>query len=342
MKTYMLLLIALLLAVSSVAHAQDDPLPIIDAQTVPPLPADATSVRVSADVDLLLRASPNREADQLAVIPFGTVLPAVGRAPDWLQVVYEGQTGWVARWLLTWEGDPFTLPRTTVPTVVSSTDAYAVTQDFVNLRRGPGRAWEVLTVLPPGLQVAAVGRSGYWLQVVHDGQYGWVYFEYVVGSGRVDEMPIDGVNPEPFVRMAGAQDNDFSFRGPSISVLFRESYADAYTQADNAYNTMSGFWRTVADGGSVACEHVPAPVPGDIVLSEEEIRAFSTDLAVQYDAARTTLTLAAGQINQTIALAQTICARPDAPFATRGQVIGALNTLEDAGATLAILRGILF
>jgi LysM repeat protein len=57
-------------------------------------------------VNLRLRAGPATSYQHLTTVPNGTTVPAVGRnmIGDWIQVSYEGQTGWMAGWYLRLSG----------------------------------------------------------------------------------------------------------------------------------------------------------------------------------------------------------------------------------------------
>jgi hypothetical protein len=84
--------------------------------------------------------------------------------------------------------------------------AYATTQDFSSLRTGPGRAFSRLVVVPPATTIPAYGRTAdtSWVQVEYGGQVGWINSTLLVWSGDVIALPVDGVNPAPFVRRAAA------------------------------------------------------------------------------------------------------------------------------------------
>jgi hypothetical protein len=86
------------------------------------------------------------------------------------------------------------------------TDVYVTTQDFSSLRTGPGQGFPRLTVIDPVVTLPAVGRTSdtRWIQVYHEGQYGWIAAILLVWSGDVITLPVDGVNPTPFIRRAGA------------------------------------------------------------------------------------------------------------------------------------------
>lgn len=93
-------------------------------------------------------------------------------------------------------------------------DIYITTQDYANLRLGPGENWDVLTRLDYGVTLQATGRSfdSRWIQVIYDGEithadgasthgvtYGWVAYWLLVWSGDILDLPVDGV---PTIRSA--------------------------------------------------------------------------------------------------------------------------------------------
>jgi uncharacterized protein YraI len=61
-------------------------------------PAALTGVVGQTSATLRLRAEPNTVSMQIGRIPWGDLLPIIGRTPgsDWYQVVFRGTTGWVA------------------------------------------------------------------------------------------------------------------------------------------------------------------------------------------------------------------------------------------------------
>lgn len=86
------------------------------------------------------------------------------------------------------------------------TDVYVTTQDFSSFRSGPGRSFERLKVIDPAVTLPAVGRTAdtQWVQVVHEGQRGWIAATLLVWSGDIIRLPVDGIDPNPFIRRAGA------------------------------------------------------------------------------------------------------------------------------------------
>jgi len=86
--------------------------------------------------------------------------------------------------------------------VESEYEVYVTTQDLSSFRVLPSTNAERLAVIPPATTLRAYGRTARtdWIQVEYNGEFGWVASWLLVWSGRVIELPIDGVNPPDFVR----------------------------------------------------------------------------------------------------------------------------------------------
>jgi uncharacterized protein YraI len=106
-----------------------------------------------------------------------------------------------------------------------ATDVWVTTQDYVALRLGPSRSFTQLTTIPAALTLPAYGRTSdtRWVQVEYQGQRGWIAARYLVWSGNVINLPVDGVDPAPFIRRAAA-----------LAVTTRETqaYANWYDPID--------------------------------------------------------------------------------------------------------------
>lgn len=99
-------------------------------------------------------------------------------------------------------------------------DVWVTTQDNLSLRLGPGQNWERLVVLPPATTLQAVGRTinTDWVQVAYeevlsrdasdeatiDGiTYGWVSADYLIWTGNVLLLPVDGIPTTATSRRSG-------------------------------------------------------------------------------------------------------------------------------------------
>lgn len=91
--------------------------------------------------------------------------------------------------------------------IPADTGIYVTTQDFLNFRTGPSEQFPAMAVIPPETTLMAIGRTAdtRWVQVVRpDGTRGWLFVRFLVYSGDMVTLPVDGVEPVPFIRQAGA------------------------------------------------------------------------------------------------------------------------------------------
>ena len=75
-------------------------------------PAGGVTLDYTLWYNVVMRDAPTRTAGEVATVPANTVLRAVGRTGDsnWVQVNFNGQTGWMASWLGRWSGRINDLP----------------------------------------------------------------------------------------------------------------------------------------------------------------------------------------------------------------------------------------
>jgi uncharacterized protein YraI len=172
-------------------------LPIIsvgDGLSQPPQPPEQPSAIVVAGA-VNLRTGPGVAYPIMTVLDQGQGILLIGRneTGSWVQVkAAEGQVGWVNA----------SLVQTTVP--VSSLPVFespppqpsgVVKAGALNVRVGPGLAFEVVTVLQQGESVSITGRnaSGSWVQVKsYNGTAGWVNASYLEINVPVATLPIGG------------------------------------------------------------------------------------------------------------------------------------------------------
>lgn len=97
-------------------------------------------------------------------------------------------------------------PGVTFEAGSAPTDVYVTTQDFSSLRSGPGTHFSRLDVVPAAYTLPGYGRSPdtRWIQVEYGGQRGWIASRLLVWTGDVINLPVDGIDPEPYIRRAAA------------------------------------------------------------------------------------------------------------------------------------------
>jgi hypothetical protein len=91
-----------------------------------------------------------------------------------------------------------TLTPTATPTDTPTPTPDAVVRALVNLRRGPGTGYDIITTMSPGQVLSVTGRNNdaTWLQASTDqGQEGWVATDYVTLNQSIEQIPI--VTPPP-------------------------------------------------------------------------------------------------------------------------------------------------
>ena len=88
-----------------------------------------------------------------------------------------------------------------LPTDVQSQDISGYTTAIINLRRGPGTNYDILTILPEQTSITLIGRdeSRHWL-LLTTGQYrGWINYAYANVQGDIGTLPVSNevINQQP-------------------------------------------------------------------------------------------------------------------------------------------------
>ncbi len=187
-------------------------LPIIEPQTPPPLlliPAQSgirateavTNVYITVFRRVNVRSGPGADAERLGTLFPGRTADIRGRTADnqWLLIDYNGESGWVAYFVVTITGELDTIPvydaETAVLTSLSTGNRVSVLTRFnINLRVQPTATSPVLTIIPfaTELDVEARTLNRSWLRVVYNGEVGWIMTNLViVGDGQnLADLPI--------------------------------------------------------------------------------------------------------------------------------------------------------
>ncbi|NDJ76937.1 MAG: hypothetical protein GYB65_11835 [Chloroflexi bacterium] len=226
------------LAIPLTVHAQDG-----DGEEEPPY----TGIVVTTQDYSSLRAGPGTQFERLAVIDPAVDMPAIGRSADmgWVQVWYEGETGWIASWLLVWYGDIISLPVDGVSPAPfvrrAGVVGYTTRETPIYIRQlAPD---DQVGVLPADTQVEVTGRLGgtqgfYQLQIYYQGQIYWVgSWNIRITEGREVRL-LDTSYLYAYGRLIRQLDRDIS-----RSVRTLESIEDR--------------WLRLQAGESVSCTFIP-------------------------------------------------------------------------------------
>jgi uncharacterized protein YraI len=158
-----------------------------------------------------VRSGPSTLFDIIAQLTPETVVDVIGRSDresNWLQVRFNGRSGWVAYFTVTVVGDPNRLPITwndfpTPPPLTPTPDQFVQSEEIVsrpmatafrraNVRSGPSTGFDRIGVLEAGDSAPITGmtETTQWLQIDFQGQTGWVAFFVVNVSGSLEDVPI--------------------------------------------------------------------------------------------------------------------------------------------------------
>lgn len=159
---------------------------------LPPTPAPVLGVTATR---LNVRAEPSTAGQVLGILPPNVTVQIVGQdaGGTWWQILYEageGGKGWVTAQYVQ------TAARPEVPVIggVEEGAGSAVVIQPINVRSGPGTAFNSLGLLNPNDSVRLTGKNqdGTWLQIAFSGApngQGWVNAAFVRAQG-VEQLPV--------------------------------------------------------------------------------------------------------------------------------------------------------
>ncbi len=158
-----------------------------------------------------LRAGPNKQTRELAVIPANADILAENTCRRWCRVLFEGQEGYIYhsyfRYLepeivevaeseaeviaienrLSKEGaEHFDLPTRTSTAAVAVNDQrfrWGTTREFVNLRAAPDNKAEVIVIVPANRKILTEDNCKHWCVAIYNGQQGFIYKAYIQPPG---------------------------------------------------------------------------------------------------------------------------------------------------------------
>lgn len=284
------------------------------------------------------------------------------------------------------------------------TSVYATTQFDLNLREGPGLNWDVLSIVSGGTTIPVIGRtaSTIWIQVVHEGQIGWISTQYTVWSGDIITVPIDGQYFEDYVRRiwidattlhdtpyyqtwvdpsmlvgtipAGTPVEVVGRLGYSADLMFNVQisyegelywigawnlnlYANQYlTVLDNSYRnaysrlvsefsgdissgrsrntSIETIWTRLQSGASVSCSNIPS------LLSQRTVSDADINAYPEFASVGLAFDTAIGHVNTAISMFEDACNRSET-FITQQDVRLALDEVDSARQNFNVASSLL-
>jgi hypothetical protein len=295
------------------------------AQEVEPQEAPPTGVHVTTQDIMSLRAGPGRGFARLAVVPEVVTLPAYGRTSDtrWIQVMYEGQYGWILAQYLVWTGDMIALPvdGVTPAPFIRRAAALGFTTRETPYYRTTVTPEELLSYIPAGTEVELTGRVGeegfFRFQVRYNDQLVWV--------GSWDIRVTDG----DYRRLL-----DLAYTGPYGRLIL--GIERNIAQALGSYNQAASIWERLSRGERLACQQPPPRVG-------REVTDTDVNSAPQFLPAVRALDSAIRSINGAISAYEDACANitpltGDLVNAQLAEIDNAERNLLLAGSLLEPLR----
>lgn len=190
----------------------------------PTPPPTTTGQTAKAKGYVNVRAGGGTNYAIVLTIPTGGVAQVLsGSSNGWIQVAYNGKTGWTlathytlsaaAEPTPTPEPSPTPTPEPTPPPVATGQTATA--KGYVNVRTGGGTNYAVVMTIPTGgvAQILASPVNG-WIQVNYNGKTGWTLASNYILSTTPTPTP----DPEPTQNIQGITTAGVNMRnGPSTS-----------------------------------------------------------------------------------------------------------------------------
>ncbi len=197
------------IAAAAPIMAQDTPTPepTVEATPVAPALTASTELFVTSNYLVNVRSGPGRSFAVLGQVRPGDALDVTGRASDggWLQVNFNGQTGWVSANLFDATGDLTTASvveaaadapsaeTTAEPLVLEPGTLIGNTTVNVNLRSGPSTSTDKIVVIPFSTDLVVSGRTSTnnWYWVTYNDQSGWITAAaFFVEQGNIVDVPV--------------------------------------------------------------------------------------------------------------------------------------------------------
>lgn len=143
-------------------------------------PVQANQATVVSDF-LNVRSGPSLSHEIIDKLDRDQSLEVLSSSEEWLQVQYNGQTGWVASWLVSYEQEETSDENSEV---ISTTDG-------LNFRANPSIDAPILTRMNAGDRATLLNRQNEWLHVQFNGSKGWVNAQYTseVTTKQETEQP---------------------------------------------------------------------------------------------------------------------------------------------------------
>ncbi|WP_312649269.1 SH3 domain-containing protein [Proteiniclasticum sp.] len=149
-----------------------------------PAPAPQAGSEMATTANLYMRTGPDSGYKSIRIIPNGSRVTALESQNGWYKVSFSGSTGWSS-------GKYLKAAAVSVPAPpVSAAATYVRTNANLNLRKGIGTSFGILSTIPSGTPFKVLAASGGWYQVSYNGQIGWASGSYMTKISSYSEKVI--------------------------------------------------------------------------------------------------------------------------------------------------------
>lgn len=165
----------------------------------PTMPSAFTDIYVTAYRSVNVRTGPGLEYSSIGDLDVGSTADVIGRSADdrWLQIDFNGDSGWVAFFVVTLTGamDEIAVTEASgeAETEALPDSVEVIMRYNVNLHSDPLLESPVLDVVPYETTLQAQARSdpeGTWIQVTFAEQVGWLIRALVSTQGDLSLLPM--------------------------------------------------------------------------------------------------------------------------------------------------------
>jgi uncharacterized protein YraI len=313
------LILLLLMTFGILAQAQEATETPVDYSSI------ETDVYITTQFDMNLREGPGINWPIIIQLQAGETLPAIGRtsASNWVQVVWQGQLGWLATRYLVWTGDIINLPVDgryfdeyvrRVGVLAETTQDAPYYLDWVDPSTQVG-------IFPAGTQVEVVGRLGYRdnldfnVMILYEDEFYWMWAGYLnLEAGRYRQV-LDNSYRNAYTRLANSFDGDI-------------------TEGLNRLSSIESIWRSLQRGEGVSCGNIPAQL-GERTVSDSDLHTLP-----EFNSVATALDTAIEHTNTAIAMFEDACNRTDS-YISMEDVRVALDEVDSARQNFNVARSFL-
>ncbi|QTD41611.1 SH3 domain-containing protein [Sporosarcina sp. Te-1] len=142
--------------------------------------AKGNSAVINTD-SINVRSGPGLSYPVIGSLKKGKEVEFLSTSDDWLEIEWNGQSGWIASWLTSQDHSETITPKTIVSKVNS-----------LNIRTSPSIGSSILGKMNAGEEATKTGQEGEWISITFRGIEGWVHNEYIT---EIDTAQVETTTP---------------------------------------------------------------------------------------------------------------------------------------------------